>query len=383
MHPELLLHAALAALRANPPPGLTLADIDAFAARQREALLALIARSFPAPSGTPTPGGGLRGEERPPEQLQVGERVVTEAGEHGEVADLHRTVTRIHAREIVEHVYFTVEVRLDSGRTERQDRALYAELRPPAQVVPDLRLGERWISPARAWDAALRRSRDIAYNQQKAEAARNPSVVADWRRRAQEARAELRELLTAFAEWRARWPDAPVPGFSPLDHRRLSLEALPQRTEDERWELAWLARVPEGWAERVAAGDRVVLHRLGPHGREPSAGWTVQAVQGHTATLTRGAERREEPLWMLRPDQPAPAPSPPQAQAGCVELVFELPGYGVVRVVCGARGRRESWHNLYVLGERYGFNGARWARGERPPEAVLRAVRERGVGVFG
>jgi hypothetical protein len=70
------------------------------------------------------------------------------------------------------------------------------------------------------------------------------------------------------------------------------------------------------------------------------------------------------------------------AAKGCRELEFDLPGYGRIKVVCGAEGRRDVWHNVNVSGSRYGFNGGRWAKGMAPPTAVLEAIRERGVAVF-
>ena len=72
-----------------------------------------------------------------------------------------------------------------------------------------------------------------------------------------------------------------------------------------------------------------------------------------------------------------------EAAAGCVDLSFELAGYGTVRVVCGQAGRRDVWHNVFAAGTRFGFNGGRWARGQKPADAVLAAIRERGVSVFG
>lgn len=71
-----------------------------------------------------------------------------------------------------------------------------------------------------------------------------------------------------------------------------------------------------------------------------------------------------------------------QAAEGCRDLDFDLPGYGQIRVVCGQEGRRDIWHNLYMAGARYGYNGGRWARNQRPPEPVLAAVRERCVTIF-
>ena len=60
-----------------------------------------------------------------------------------------------------------------------------------------------------------------------------------------------------------------------------------------------------------------------------------------------------------------------------------LPGYGQIRVVCGQEGRSDTWFNIYLGPARYGYNGGRWARGQRPPEPVLAAIREHGVTAFG
>ncbi|MBK9369964.1 MAG: hypothetical protein IPN01_27310 [Deltaproteobacteria bacterium] len=65
-----------------------------------------------------------------------------------------------------------------------------------------------------------------------------------------------------------------------------------------------------------------------------------------------------------------------------MEITFSLPGHGEIRVVCGAHGRREVWYNIYVGRARFGFNGGRWAKGQRPPEPVLDAVRARGITAF-
>ena len=70
------------------------------------------------------------------------------------------------------------------------------------------------------------------------------------------------------------------------------------------------------------------------------------------------------------------------AAEGNRDLDFDLPGYGRIRVVCGEKGRRDVWHNVFLNSDRYGFNGGRWARNQRPPEPVLGAIRERGVATF-
>ncbi|MBK9648478.1 MAG: hypothetical protein IPO67_25555 [Deltaproteobacteria bacterium] len=79
---------------------------------------------------------------------------------------------------------------------------------------------------------------------------------------------------------------------------------------------------------------------------------------------------------------PSPSAPPREAPEGCVEVSFTLAGHGLIRVVCGAQGRRDQWNNVHVGKIRYGYNGGRWARGQRPPEPVLDAVRARGITAF-
>lgn len=67
---------------------------------------------------------------------------------------------------------------------------------------------------------------------------------------------------------------------------------------------------------------------------------------------------------------------------------WQSPKFGEVTIVEGAEGRRDTWHNIsaVVSGKRmrYGFNGSRWARSERPPEALLAEVAQEGWGhLFG
>ena len=107
----------------------------------------------------------------------------------------------------------------------------------------------------------------------------------------------------------------------------------------------------------------------------------AKAMQAQGQALSALGERR---LAALAPGSGG-APSGEAVQAsgdGCIELSFELPGHGRVRVVCGQQGRRDVWHNLWVGSTRYGFNGRRWARHQVPPAAVLEAVAERGITVF-
>lgn len=73
---------------------------------------------------------------------------------------------------------------------------------------------------------------------------------------------------------------------------------------------------------------------------------------------------------------------PGGAKVDCREVEFDLPPHGHIRVVCFAQGRKDTWHNIYVGNLRYGWNGKKWARYQVPPNDILTAVREHGVGAF-
>lgn len=68
--------------------------------------------------------------------------------------------------------------------------------------------------------------------------------------------------------------------------------------------------------------------------------------------------------------------------ADCMEITFVSPNHGTVRVVCGALGRRDTWHNVWVGNARYGWNGQRWARDLKPPADVLGELLARGISAF-
>jgi hypothetical protein len=105
------------------------------------------------------------------------------------------------------------------------------------------------------------------------------------------------------------------------------------------------------------------------------------AMRAEGQALSRLGEELLAPVAM-----PAAASSTvPQgvAAGGCVDMELTVEGVGLVKVQCGQAGRRDVWHNLWVAGTRYGFNGGRWARGMVPPAAVLGALRERGIRAFG
>ena len=120
------------------------------------------------------------------------------------------------------------------------------------------------------------------------------------------ARREFLELYRHIAAWRAAYPTEPIEGLREHLWRRLELEAIPSRTEDESWELAWLKRLPADWDTRFKVGDGVTVHVLGPYGRQPDPGWTLAEIRGHQAILSRGDVARAEPLWMLKADDTAP-----------------------------------------------------------------------------
>ncbi len=71
------------------------------------------------------------------------------------------------------------------------------------------------------------------------------------------------------------------------------------------------------------------------------------------------------------------------AARACEPVVFELPGHGRIRVDCGDPSDAEAWHSLYVKDVRFAWGGGRWLKGKLPPLAVLEAVRQRGIRVFG
>ncbi len=505
-------------------------------------------------AGEPTRWGGLRGAELVPAAIREGQRVVTDSGEHGLVTEAHAiVVTAVFGGQRDRDVHHSFTLRLDSGRQALPRGALYEELARPTAVVPDIEVGGRWLAPAEVWSQILGRHREISSYAEKADNARKLEMKRRWQQHSVAARKEFGELYRLLEAWRWAHPDERVEGLDERRWRLFTLEAKERRTEDESWELAWLRRVPPDWSTRFQVGDRVVLHVLGPYGRQPDPGWTLAEIRGHEAVLSRGDVARAEPLWMLKADDSAPLVEtfaeprylrtlaeemlvqegahkpypnrgavaravksflaengvqvstrvgqgsmvtgvdlhPPtgawsademarmrallpglkvwnaesaalepwetegesydpygdyrgksagllipvahlprfaailagamkadgqvlnqlgerrlaagapartavptgnrggataeqrtNAAEGCRELDFELPGYGRIRVVCGQQGRRDQWYNIYWNSDRYGFNGGRWARNQRPPEPVLAAIRERGVSIF-
>lgn len=72
-----------------------------------------------------------------------------------------------------------------------------------------------------------------------------------------------------------------------------------------------------------------------------------------------------------------------EAARACEPVVFELKGHGRIRVDCGDPADPAAWHSLYVKEVRFAWGGGRWLKGKLPPLAVLEAVRQRGIRVFG
>lgn len=90
----------------------------------------------------------------------------------------------------------------------------------------------------------------------------------------------------------------------------------------------------------------------------------------------------EELILWHRPQRVAD-PRVVVAEEGCHDTEFDFPGTGRVRVVCGQKGRFATWHNVYIGEERYGFDGRRWSKNQRPPAAILEAIKDQGITTFG
>ena len=264
----------------------------------------------PQVAGEPTRWGGRRGRALQPGEVDQNTRIVTEQGEHGLVTEVHAIVVTslFGGRRDDDDVHYSYTLKLDSGRTASPRGQLYEELTWPTTVVPDIQVGERWVAPTEVWSQVTGRHRDISAYAEKADNARKPEMKRQWQRHSATARKEFLELVRLLTAWRWAHPSEPVEGLDERRWRLVTLEARDQLTEDERWELAWLKRVPPDWATRFKVGDRVVIHVLGPHGRQPDPGWTVAEVRGHQAILSRDENLRVrvEPLWMLKPDDSAP-----------------------------------------------------------------------------
>lgn len=409
MNPETVLELAAAALRQSPPDGVDSAYIDAFIDRHRAALVSVIEHAFTPPParGEPTKWGGQMGDPIPPEALQKGMRVVCNEG-HGVVHEVSsyrwQTVTysgggRSEATESERH--YTVHVRLDSGRVVYAHE--HREELAPGLVVPDVVLdrGGPPRSPKDAWGVVSAAKRTIEMAIEKAGNARLPNKRREWLAAAEQHKVELIRLLDAFAEWRSRWPDVPVEGLDPYGYRVVELAAAEARRPDPLigQERDLMVGAPASWRTRYSVGDQVDLYRFVDGAWARTDGWTVVAVDAAqlAATVSDGARSLAAPLWLLRPARTvtevdanaAARPSswwtakPSGGAPGCIDTTIQVPGYGDVRVVCGQSGRRDVWHNVWVRGTRFGYNGGRWAKGMRPADPVLDAIRGQGITAFG
>ena len=257
--------------------------------------------------GEPTRWGGMRGRALQPGEIDQNTRVVTEQGEHGLVTEVHAiVVTALFGGRRDDDVHYSYTLKLDSGRVASARGQLYEELVWPTAVVPDVAVGDRWTAPAELWSQVVSRHRDIGAFAERADKARKPEMKRQWARHSAAAREEFLELFRLLAAWRWEHPGEPVDGLDERRWRLLALEARTALTEDERWELAWLKRVPADWATRFKVGDRVVIHVVGAYGRQPDAGWSIAEIRGHEAILSRGEVARAEPLWMLKADDAVP-----------------------------------------------------------------------------
>lgn len=72
-----------------------------------------------------------------------------------------------------------------------------------------------------------------------------------------------------------------------------------------------------------------------------------------------------------------------EAARSCQTLSFDLPGHGRVRVDCGDSDDPSAWHSLFLGDRRYAWGAGQWLQNKVPPVAVLDAVRQRGIRVFG
>jgi hypothetical protein len=246
--PDAVLAHLRAKLTQTPPPGVSAAYVMGFFHRNDEALRVILTQQLaPRVEGVPTAWGGLRGAvELEREQLVVGQRVVTEEGEHGAVARLTGVVMEMFepfdAKAGVSQMAYKIpHVLLDSGREERAG-ALFAELAPPAQIVPDVWVKDQWRSPAWVLRWAKIELSELAAAKSSAQRARGTSQRRSAQERVLKARAGANTQLAALAAWRAENPDAAVPGLTPGALRRLTLEARENLTQDEALELATLQR---------------------------------------------------------------------------------------------------------------------------------------------
>lgn len=433
--PEQLVEVLETVLTAEPPVGVDVAYVKGFFDRQRPALIVMLAellaeraaREPPEPEpGVVTPEGGRAGIELTSEGLREGQRVVVNLAYDGNPPELRHgrveKITRMTSRSILiqpgmnrlsdakEEHWSSVDVTLDSGRTRaiyRQNR-VYEEIAPPApdRVVPDIQVAvggsliPSWWEPNSYYDSNVvgdwKRIREAL---EAAERARLPTRQAALRQTAAGALQQARRALGVYQAWLASLPEGVNVSRphekDPVRHRRIELDLALHRSADEDFEWKRVSRADEmkSWRE-LAVGERV----LAWFGRVQDQGWWIALKEGGHVTLSRApvdpaapeaVDAITVPIWMVDMDVmasrvPSAASYTPSTETeGCQEVIFTLPSHGRIHVVCGARGRRDVWHNVYVGNTRYGFNGGRWAKGMRPPEDVLVAVRQRGITIFG
>jgi len=72
-----------------------------------------------------------------------------------------------------------------------------------------------------------------------------------------------------------------------------------------------------------------------------------------------------------------------EAVRSCQSLAFDLPGHGAIRVECGDPEDPTAWHTLFIKDRRFAWGAGQWIKNKVPPLAVLEAVRQRGIRVFG
>lgn len=175
-----------------------------------------------------------------------------------------------------------------------------------------------------------------------------------------ENRAHWRALAPALTAW-LREQGVPLKA----DQKAGRLHIAPPRTPLTREEKSRLAALIPGlvWDETGAfVGDVMV---------PPEHVGRVSALLAHAL---RHEGQHMSALGEARRHQNA---------STCAPETFELKGHGTIRVDCGDPNDPEAWHSLYVNDLRFAWGGGRWLKNKLPPLAVLNAVRERGIRVFG
>lgn len=357
----------------------------------------------PAPvlvtEGEPTAQEGLAGPEIPRSRLRVGMRVVYRS-HHGTIerADAYEVTTRVWGQDAETRTDYSISIRDDRGR--RVDvwstDPIFAELRGPKRLLKDPVFNGEGIAVE---DLVSKAEHHVASQKAALEAegrARLAEKKRGWAKRAADARATLGRIVAALAAWQDLHPHVVVAEVPPWRLRVWELEAREpgKRTTEEVRELAWLKSRPRDWYERLTPGIAVTV--LG-WGAADQVGWTLHGIsETRMAILAQDMRRQTVPLWWVTPadvqDRPASSaetswsrdtdPARVEAAANCREIAITVPGYGPVQVVCGAQGARDTWHNIIVRGTRYGFNGRRWAKHQRPPQPVLDAIAAEGITTF-